>query len=476
MRGQTRRNMSQKMKSSRNTSGRGSGSLHKHIGRRKPVQMTEEDSEDDTAVHGLGIGSDFEDEEIDEDMAFDDDDEERYGSWFARKEEDDEIDLEEEMAQEARRIRAPVMDLSDMLDDAPFSRKASEKEQSSDEVEGEEDEDEDENSEDECSADDSDDIGDDGIHEDDSSLDSDEGESDIDEDGHDKLMAMLSRMERRDQASRNRAAEQLMKAGSGNDVAAADTGVGSGTTSAGAGVSLDELVAPLRGSSGFAQVKKSLDNVRSSRDRNTVAAPVQTSEQQQAERSVAYQKSCSKISRWTHLVKANREAEHTSFPLNAPETYHASNASLTAKFKVKIRAIFTGKFNAYDVITNRHVFVCPRQASNSLEKDLEAILDQYGMGEGNLEKTEELEMKKFDEEQAKQRHAEVSKLKSLMFYHELKAKRIKKIKSKKYRKIRKKMLEKQQGKTLSLAEMDDLDPERAAEVCSIVIMFDLGFM
>jgi U3 small nucleolar RNA-associated protein 14 len=51
-------------------------------------------------------------------------------------------------------------------------------------------------------------------------------------------------------------------------------------------------------------------------------------------RSAAFEEAKDDISKWTGVVKRNREAEHLSFPMNAPQAPAHSNASLTVKFKV----------------------------------------------------------------------------------------------------------------------------------------------
>lgn len=59
------------------------------------------------------------------------------------------------------------------------------------------------------------------------------------------------------------------------------------------------------------------------------------------------------------------------------------------------------------------------------------------------------------------RQSHLAKLKSLLFYHEQKQKRINKIKSKTYRKIKKRQREKDEGKILE--ELKDIDPEAYAD-------------
>ena len=59
---------------------------------------------------------------------------------------------------------------------------------------------------------------------------------------------------------------------------------------------------------------------------------------------------------------------------------------------------------------------------------------QAGADEETLRKTEELELRKLDKDEVKRRMEELSKMRSLLFHQEIKAKRINKIKSKKFHK------------------------------------------
>lgn len=79
------------------------------------------------------------------------------------------------------------------------------------------------------------------------------------------------------------------------------------------------------------------------------------------------------------------------------------------------------------------------EATNSLEHDLSNILTQYGYEESNQKKKEEqqLESRQLTREEIRAKQAELAKMRSLMFFAEKKAKRIKKIKSKSYRKKKK---------------------------------------
>jgi U3 small nucleolar RNA-associated protein 14 len=90
---------------------------------------------------------------------------------------------------------------------------------------------------------------------------------------------------------------------------------------------------------------------------------------------------------------------------------------------------------------------------------IQQALEASGMdSEQNLTKAETLAMRQLSMEEVKQRQSELRRTKCLLFYHEQKLKRIKKIKSRTYRKILKK---KRNSEKMSLESLEELDPEMA---------------
>lgn len=64
-----------------------------------------------------------------------------------------------------------------------------------------------------------------------------------------------------------------------------------------------------------------------------LSKPMGSSEKQQIQRAVAYEQTSKDLAKWIPSVKANREADHLSFPLkHESQREDASNAGLTAKF------------------------------------------------------------------------------------------------------------------------------------------------
>lgn len=100
------------------------------------------------------------------------------------------------------------------------------------------------------------------------------------------------------------------------------------------------------------------------------------------------------------------------------------------------------------------------EATNDLEKQIQAMLEDAGLKEKELKEFEELAMSKLSVEEIEARRKEMRMMRDLMFREEIKAKRIAKIKSKAYRKIKKKEKEKN---SLTTEQLMELDPEMASE-------------
>lgn len=141
----------------------------------------------------------------------------------------------------------------------------------------------------------------------------------------------------------------------------------------------------------------------------TVKAPLAPILQDQINREVAYKSASKDISKWTSIIKSNREADNLSFPLNEP-------------------------VHTYDSPLNLDDGPC-----TEMEKQISSILKQSNMeSEEKILENEDLALNKLSVEEAAERRAELQKLRALLFYQEQKLKRMAKIKSKTYRKILKK--------------------------------------
>lgn len=187
---------------------------------------------------------------------------------------------------------------------------------------------------------------------------------------------------------------------------------------------------------------KHLDPATSSRKSKSsgvpgkLAAPLPKRQQDRLERATAYEKSKETLDRWIDTVKANRRADHLSFPLPDPEVQQLPR-------------------------------IGPVKPQTDLESTIQNILVESGLAESNdrseekIQKAEELETRKMSLEEVRARTAELRKRRELLFREEVRAKRIKKIKSKSYRRIHRKEREKMaQLERQALAEAGiDLDEE-----------------
>lgn len=68
-------------------------------------------------------------------------------------------------------------------------------------------------------------------------------------------------------------------------------------------------------------------------------APLPTRTQERIDREAAYEQTKQEVDKWSETMKKIQEAEHLSFPLQAPKTVKVSNLELAAKFKVRVSNI-----------------------------------------------------------------------------------------------------------------------------------------
>ncbi len=157
-----------------------------------------------------------------------------------------------------------------------------------------------------------------------------------------------------------------------------------------------------------------------------LAVPLARRQQDQLDRSAAYDKTKETLERWQETVKHNRRAEHLMFPL--PDADHDSMVQNT-----KLQPT-----------TNAKPF-------NELEDAIQNILEESGLAtvngrtdEDKIAEHEELETKKMSLEEVKARRDQLRMARELMFREEARNKRIKKIKSKSYRRVHRREREKEE--------------------------------
>ncbi|KAL0360031.1 UNVERIFIED_CONTAM: putative protein C57A7.06 [Sesamum radiatum] len=170
-------------------------------------------------------------------------------------------------------------------------------------------------------------------------------------------------------------------------------------------ISIQDLLDPLHGKSGFSKLRKNLQ--RMNKKSVPTLAPLPKPEQERLERKAAYEHSKKDITKWEPLVKRNREAPTLYFDEDVDLGFSTIGA-LASEFE-------------------------PR---TDFEKKIASLISV---------------------EEVMDRQERLAKMRSLLFRHEMKAKRVKKIKSKTYHRL----LKKERRKTAEAALQ--MDPEAAKE-------------
>ena len=143
-----------------------------------------------------------------------------------------------------------------------------------------------------------------------------------------------------------------------------------------------------------------------------VEAPLPTSQQNQIDRSVSYEKTVKDVSKWSGIIQKNRDAEQLKFPLQQQQPASMNISS--------------------------HTLVSTFEASTEMEKEISRLIQRDGVSFNKNENDEnsvdenELPTNVLDPDQV---HKELSKIRASKFFTEIKSRRQAKIKSKKYRKI-----------------------------------------
>lgn len=168
-----------------------------------------------------------------------------------------------------------------------------------------------------------------------------------------------------------------------------------------------------------------------------VAAPLPGPIRDRQERKAGYEAAKKDITKWVPVVKAHREAPTLHFKADVsavPRT--VTTASLAAK----------------------------HEPETAMEAEVAALLQAAGAqtAVAVAEAEEALAMKALTVGEAKERREKLAKMRALLFYHEVKAKRLKKIKSKEYRR-RLKKAEKRKAEGGDAELLLDEDAQRQAD-------------
>ncbi|GLI69141.1 hypothetical protein VaNZ11_013698 [Volvox africanus] len=429
-------------------------------GRSKPVDhefYEVEDSDPDEVKHAerfdkvdnyeYELPSDFEDEEIDEELAFTEEDKKKFGDWF-----EEEVSTDED-----GRVLFGDDDVDDLTDAAQGD-------------EGEEENDGDGDADgwqgrgaaetlgqrdgsdfllDEEEDDDLDGLGDeDGEGED--------AEIDV---GGARYRAMLREVLGDEAAARRRARRDPNAAVVSEAYPESEYSLNPGAASAGgfaAGtLSIADLIQGLTGEERrqLGAARRLLDKVAGARGGEgkgaggkglrPVSVPLPAVVAARQERKAGYAAAAKEVSRWQSIVKANRE--------------------------VPTLRLVSGR-EQVPRVTNTAALVAQHTASadNALEAEVAALLQAAGVAntEAIEEAEEKMALKALSLEEAKERRDRLAKLRALLFYHELKSRRLKAIKSKEYHRHLARAAKHKATKLAAAAAEGDgnVDAERAAAI------------
>lgn len=199
-------------------------------------------------------------------------------------------------------------------------------------------------------------------------------------------------------------------------------------------LSLADLMGTVEDEGGLGDLKAGLEKLAGkgkNLTRKALDAPLAKRVQDRMDRQVALEQANKEVTKWQPTVKMLREAEHISFPLqdsSATPKENRTSAAMASKFK----------------------------AETTLEQQISQALADAGMKDEELEEFEALKLNKLTVEEVEEKRKELRMMRELMFRHELKNKRLKKIKSKSYRKLKRKEKERL---SIQVKDMEEIDHE-----------------
>ncbi|KAG2441194.1 hypothetical protein HYH02_010038 [Chlamydomonas schloesseri] len=409
---------------------------------------------DEVENYEYELPSDFEDEEIDEEMAFTEEDKKKFGAWFEK-----EVDADEDDDGEDGGTLGVGDDDGDYWDgdDEDDEDEDADEEEDDDDVEAEpargakgnrkrtarEREQEEEADEDTGGGDDDDDLfldGDSEEEEEDEDEDGLGGEDDADEEDEERHLAMLRDvLEGGGKGGRagGKRARDPNAAVLSEAYPESEYGLNPGAASSGGlgGLSIADLLAGLTGeerrklgasrrllekvagaagegdgeAGGKRKSKKGGADKADGSSLRPVSVPLPSILADRQERKAGYEAAAEDVTKWTSIVKANREAPTLRLVAGRDEV---------------------PRVNTTAALVAQHT----PSADNALEAEVAALLEAAGAAHSEaLEEAEEkLALKALSLEEARERRERLAKLRSLLFYHELKSRRLKAIKSKEY--------------------------------------------
>jgi len=173
-------------------------------------------------------------------------------------------------------------------------------------------------------------------------------------------------------------------------------------------LTLADLISGLgEGSTKLGPARKTLERLE--KKAAPISAPLPGPIRQRQERKAGYETAKKEATKWVPMVKAHREA---------PTLVFTSDKSGVPK-----------------VASTTAALAANHKPETDMEAEIAAILEAAGAGTAQAvtEAEEALALNTLTAEEAAERRNKLAKMRALLFYHELKAKRMKKIKSKEYR-------------------------------------------
>jgi U3 small nucleolar RNA-associated protein 14 len=345
--------------------------------------------------------ADSSDEEIDEDLAFNSDDERMYGEMFKSK---------NTKRKRERNNNSDDSDSSDDDDDSVVN-----------------DGDDDDGSE-----------ASDGIASDD---------EDGDGDGGQFMLDLLNNLDKKENDTKRE--KEDMRAAMAHTALISESEYSS-TAVKSSSLTLDQLMSGITDTKGFKSVKNVMKDMTSeiyendaSSKLSTTHTPVARVVSERAERKVHYEDQSEEVTNWAKVVKTNREAETLDF--RPKDRVRINKAELVQKFEP------TTDFE-------KEIAAALEEAGTTDEKDIMKREEEemFGNEDEIDDDDDDLGRNKLSAAEYRKRLRQLSKMRALMFYEEQKRYHINKIKSKKYRKIRKKKkLRTQEEEEKEAAENDE---------------------
>ncbi|XP_022757960.1 uncharacterized protein C57A7.06 isoform X2 [Durio zibethinus] len=192
-------------------------------------------------------------------------------------------------------------------------------------------------------------------------------------------------------------------------------------------ITVQDLLGPIQGKPGYSKLRKRVQHM--DRKSTSIQAPLPKADREKLERMAVYEHSKKDITKWEHLVKRNREA---------PTIFFGEDVDLG--------------FSTVGAIASEF------EPRSEFEKKIATLVyDEKVMEAHKADGSKLLELNKISAEDYMKHRAHIAKMRSLLFHHEMKRKRIKKIKSKTYHRLK----NKDKAKAASVEML--MDPEAAKE-------------